>query len=116
MPNNFILDFNDKTVDLKDARKDPVDYFNRKYINETTIKNKIRFYGYFQDYCIWNHGVFEKDECEKYVQEYIERLFYKGKKLSTIETYLRPVLYYHDLLWSDVVIPGKNNHATLPFC
>lgn len=87
-----------------DAKK----FFTRdKYTNNITRRNFLTWYRKYINYCRQYHDCKTKDECKKYIQEYINHLEKHGYTASTIHSYLAPITLYHGYSLKDFKKPVR---------
>lgn len=74
----------------------------KKYKNDVTREAYEKNYKRYVEYCRKKHNSKSKEECSKYIQEYVDFLKSQGKTASTVHTYIAPVCNYHNVPMSDI--------------
>ena len=81
-------------------------YFKNKYANDVTSKNYTMCYKRFLNYCHEFHNTKTKDDCKKYIQEYIDYLAEKQKP-SSVHTAAAAICSLHCIPLGDISKPKR---------
>ena len=81
-------------------------YFKNKYANDVTFKNYTMCYKRFLNYCHEFHNTKTKEDCKKYIQEYIDYLAEKQKP-SSVHTAAAAICSLHCIPLGDISKPKR---------
>ena len=81
-------------------------YFKNKYANDVTSKNYTMCYKRFLNYCHEFHNTKTKEDCKKYIQEYIDYLAEKQKP-SSVHTAAAAICSLHCIPLGDISKPKR---------